>query len=106
MQGALYLGDLQVVELLLPLENGLQPAQPNVDVAHQDTPADVDGQAVQRGAEVVEQLLHKAWVVLVLENWRHGKQKTNSDQKEKTKKGLHRQPSCSTTSTYVIFQAK
>lgn len=65
-QDIFYLGDLQVVELLLPFENGLQSAHPDVDVAHQDTPANMDSQIVQRRAQVVQQLLDKARVVLVL----------------------------------------
>lgn len=63
-----YLGDLQVVELLLPFENGLQSAQPDVDVAHEDAPADVDSQAVQSRAQVVQQLLDEARIVVVIYN--------------------------------------
>lgn len=43
----MHLGDLQVVELLLPLVYILQSAQPDVDVAHEDTPADVNSKIVQ-----------------------------------------------------------
>lgn len=41
-----YLWDLQVVELLLPLEDVADPRQPDVDVANQDAPAGVDGQTM------------------------------------------------------------
>lgn len=46
------LGDLEVVQLLLPFNNGFQTAQPDVDVSHEDTPA-MDGQTVQGGAQVL-----------------------------------------------------
>lgn len=62
------LGDLQVVELLLPFENGLQSTQPDVNVAHKDTPANMDSQTVQSGAEVLQQLLDKARIVVVLKD--------------------------------------
>lgn len=62
---AAYLWDLQVVDLLLPFVNDLQSAQPDVDVAHEDTPADMDGQTVQCWAQVVQQVLDKARVVVV-----------------------------------------
>lgn len=62
----MYLWDLQVVELLLPLDDVADPGEPDVDVAHQDTPAGVDGQTLQRQAQVLQQLLDQARVVLVL----------------------------------------
>lgn len=43
---SVYLWDLQVVELLLPLEDVVDAGQPDVDVSHQDEPAGVDGQTV------------------------------------------------------------
>lgn len=64
----MHLWDLQVVELLLPFENGLQTAQPDVDVAHKDTSANVDGQTVQCGAQVVQQIFDKTRIVLILYN--------------------------------------
>ena len=64
----LYLGDLQVVELLLPLENVLQSAQPDVDVAHEDTSANVDGQILQSHVQVLQQVLDQARIVVVLED--------------------------------------
>lgn len=64
-----YLWDLQVVELLLPLDDVVDPGEPDVDVAHQDTPAGVDGQTLQRQAQVLQQLLDQARVVLVLYDW-------------------------------------
>lgn len=66
VQPRLYLGDLQVVDLLLPFVNGLQPAQPDVDVSHEDTSADVDSQIVQRQAEVLQQILDEARIVVVV----------------------------------------
>lgn len=68
LKHCIYLRDLQVVELLLPFENGLQSAQPDVDVTHEDTPANMDSQTVQSGAQVLQQLLDKARVVVVLQN--------------------------------------
>lgn len=62
----LYLWDLQVVELLLPFENGLQSAQPDVNVAHEDTPANMDSQTVQCRAQVMQQLLDQPRIVVVL----------------------------------------
>lgn len=53
-QQTFYLGDLEVVKLLLPLEDGLQPTQPNIDIAHQHTATQVDGQVVQRWAQVLQ----------------------------------------------------
>lgn len=67
---SLYLWDLQVVELLLPLEDVVDAGQPHVDVAHQDAPANVDGQTIQCQAQVLQQLLDQARVVLVLYDWR------------------------------------
>lgn len=61
-----HLGDLQVVDLLLPFVNGLQSAQPDVNVAHEDTPANMDSQIVQRRAQVLQQILDKARVVVVI----------------------------------------
>lgn len=49
-----YLGYLQVVELLLPFEYILQSAQPDVDVAHEDTSADMNSQIVQCQAQVLQ----------------------------------------------------
>lgn len=63
---SLYLRDLQVVELLLPFEDVLQSAQPDVDVTHKDTPANMDSQTVQGRAQVLQQLLDKARIVVVL----------------------------------------
>lgn len=53
-QYMLYPGDLQIVELLLPFEDGFQSVQPDVDVSHQDTRADVDSQTVQCRAQVMQ----------------------------------------------------
>lgn len=61
-----YLRDLQVVELLLPFEDVLQSVQPDVDVTHKDTPANMDSQTVQSWAQVLQQLLDKARIVVVL----------------------------------------
>lgn len=66
---SIYLWDLQVVKLLLPLDDVVDPGEPDVDVAHQDTPAGVDGQTLQRQAQVLQQLLDQARVVLVLYDW-------------------------------------
>lgn len=60
------LWDLEVVELLLPLDDVADAGHPHVDVAHQDTPAGMDGQTVQLKAQVLQQLLDQARVVLVL----------------------------------------
>lgn len=63
-----YLWDLHIVELLLPFNNGLQATQPDVHIAHQDTPAKMDGQTVECGAQVLQKLLNKAWIIVVLKD--------------------------------------
>lgn len=62
------LWDLHIVEFLLPFIDGLQAAQPDVHITNEDTLANMDGQTVERGAQVLQKLLNKAWIVVVFKN--------------------------------------
>lgn len=60
--------DLDVVQLLLPLQDVLHAVQPGVDVPHQDGLAHVLNETTQRDVERLQQLLDGPNVLLVIEN--------------------------------------
>lgn len=61
-----YLGHLEVLQLLLPREDGFQPADPNVDVSHQHGLAYPPDKDAQCGAQVLEEVFDQARVLVVI----------------------------------------
>lgn len=66
---ASYLSHLETLQLLLPREHRLQPANPDVDVPDQHELPDAPGQDAKCGAQVLEKVFDEARVLLVTENW-------------------------------------
>lgn len=64
-----HLSDLQVLQLLLPVEDGLQTADPDVDVSHQHRLPDAPDEDAQGGAQVLQEVLDEAGVLVVVEDW-------------------------------------
>lgn len=60
--------DLDVVQLLVPLQDVLHAVQPGVDVPHQDGLAHALNETAQRDVERLQQLLDGTDVLLVIEN--------------------------------------
>lgn len=60
--------DLDVIQLLLPLQDILHAVHPDVDVPHQDGLAHVLNQTTQRHVERLQQLLDGSKVLLVIED--------------------------------------
>lgn len=66
---ASYLSHLETLQLLLPREHRLQPANPDIDVPDQHELPDAPGQDAKCGAQVLEKVFDEARVLLVTENW-------------------------------------
>lgn len=64
-----YLSDLQVLQLLLPAEDGLQTADPDVDVSHQHRLPDTPEEDAEGGAQVLEEVLDEPGVLVVVKDW-------------------------------------
>lgn len=66
---ASYRRHLQVLQLLLPGEDRLQPARPDVDVAHQHGLAHAADQGAEGGAQVLQEVFDQPRVLVVVEHW-------------------------------------
>lgn len=64
-----YLRHLQILQLLLPGENCVQAADPDVDAPHQHGLAHAADQDAEGGAQVLEQLFDQPRVLVVVEHW-------------------------------------
>lgn len=69
MSVSLYLSDLQILQLLLPAEDGLQTADPDVDVSHQHRLPNPPDEDTEGGTQVLEEVFDETGVLMVVEDW-------------------------------------